>query len=160
MGEVSTLVGHRRRPCGLHVEHGAALPVYGEQLAVDLELLALAALDALPSGQVTLALALILIATMTVSDFVNNAATAAMMCPLAVSTAASLGVSADPFLMAVAVGAGCDFLTPVGHQCNTLVLGPGGYRFGDYARLGAPLTVLILVVAPSLIALVWPFAGG
>jgi di/tricarboxylate transporter len=58
--------------------------------------------------------------------------------------------------MAVAVGAGCDFLTPIGHQCNTLVMGPGGYRFGDYARLGAPLSLLVIVIAVTLIQMVWP----
>jgi di/tricarboxylate transporter len=96
---------------------------------------------------------------MAATPFLNNAATVLIVAPIGLGLAKHLGLSPDPFLMAVAVGAGCDFLTPVGHQCNTLVLGPGGYRFGDYARLGAPLTVLILVVAPSLIALVWPFAG-
>ena len=60
--------------------------------------------------------------------------------------------------MATAVGAGCDFLTPIGHQCNTLVLGPGGYRFGDYARLGAPLSVLVLVFGTMLILFFWPLA--
>lgn len=96
---------------------------------------------------------------MAATPFLNNAATVLIVAPIGLGLAKHLGLSPDPFLMAVAVGAGCDFLTPVGHQCNTLVLGPGGYRFADYARLGAPLTVLILVVAPSLIALVWPFAG-
>ena len=96
---------------------------------------------------------------MAATPFLNNAATVLIVAPIGLGLAKHLGLSPDPFLMAVAVGAGCDFLTPVGHQCNTLVLGPGGYRFGDYARLGAPLTALILVVAPSLIALVWPFAG-
>lgn len=96
---------------------------------------------------------------MAATPFLNNAATVLIVAPIGLELAKHLGLSPDPFLMAVAVGAGCDFLTPVGHQCNTLVLGPGGYRFGDYARLGAPLTVLILLVAPSLIALVWPFAG-
>jgi len=96
---------------------------------------------------------------MAATPFLNNAATVLIVAPIGLGLAKHLGLSPDPFLMAVAVGAGCDFLTPVGHQCNTLVLGPGGYRFSDYARLGAPLTALILVVAPSLIALVWPFAG-
>jgi di/tricarboxylate transporter len=96
---------------------------------------------------------------MAATPFLNNAATVLIVAPIGLGLAKHLGLSPDPFLMAVAVGAGCDFLTPVGHQCNTLVLAPGGYRFGDYARLGAPLTVLILVVAPGLIAWVWPFAG-
>lgn len=97
---------------------------------------------------------------MAATPFLNNAATVLIVAPIGLSLAQRLGLSPDPFLMAVAVGAGCDFLTPIGHQCNTLVLGPGGYKFSDYARLGAPLTVLILAVAPLLITLFWPFAGG
>jgi di/tricarboxylate transporter len=96
---------------------------------------------------------------MAATPFLNNAATVLIAAPIGMGVAQRLGLSPDPFLMAVAVGAGCDFLTPVGHQCNTLVLGPGGYRFGDYARLGAPLTVVILLVAPWLIAWIWPFTG-
>lgn len=96
---------------------------------------------------------------MAATPFLNNAATVLIAAPIGMGVAQRLGLSPDPFLMAVAVGAGCDFLTPVGHQCNTLVLGPGGYRFGDYARLGAPLTVLILLIAPWLIAWIWPFTG-
>jgi len=95
---------------------------------------------------------------MAATPFLNNAATVLIAAPIGMGLAQRLGLSPDPFLMAVAVGAGCDFLTPVGHQCNTLVLGPGGYRFGDYARLGAPLTALILLIAPWLIAWIWPFA--
>lgn len=96
---------------------------------------------------------------MIATPFLNNAATVLIVAPIGMGLAQRLGMSPDPFLMAVAVGAGCDFLTPIGHQCNTLVLAPGGYRFGDYARLGAPLTVLILIAAPALIAVFWPFAG-
>jgi di/tricarboxylate transporter len=96
---------------------------------------------------------------MAATPFLNNAATVLIVAPIGMGLAQRLGLSPDPFLMAVAVGAGCDFLTPIGHQCNTLILGPGGYKFSDYARLGAPLTVLILVVAPLLITLFWPFAG-
>ena len=96
---------------------------------------------------------------MAATPFLNNAATVLIVAPIGLSLAQRLGLSPDPFLMAVAVGAGCDFLTPIGHQCNTLVLGPGGYKFSDYARLGAPLTVLILAVAPLLITLFWPLAG-
>lgn len=95
---------------------------------------------------------------MAATPFLNNAATVLIAAPIGMGVAQRLGLSPDPFLMAVAVGAGCDFLTPVGHQCNTLVLGPGGYRFGDYARLGAPLSALILLIAPWLIAWIWPFA--
>src|SRR6202040_1777188 len=79
-----------------------------------------------------------------------------VMGPIAASLAQKLGYHMDPFLMAVAVGAGSDFLSPIGHQCNTLVLGPGGYRFGDYWRLGLPLSMIVLVVGVPLIMLFWP----
>ena len=102
------------------------------------------------------ALALILAAAMLVTPFLNNAATVLVMAPIAVSFSASLGYRPDAFLMAVAIGAGCDFLTPIGHQCNTLVMGPGGYRFGDYARLGAPLSLLVILVAVPALLQVWP----
>jgi di/tricarboxylate transporter len=93
---------------------------------------------------------------MAVTPFLNNAATVLVMAPIAVSLAQTLGYRPDAFLMAVAVGAACDFLTPIGHQCNTLVMGPGGYRFGDYARLGAPLSLLVVLIGVPLIMLVWP----
>ena len=104
------------------------------------------------------ALALILAAAMAVTPFLNNAATVLVMAPIAASFATSLGYKPDAFLMAVAIGAGCDFLTPIGHQCNTLVMGPGGYRYGDYARLGAPLSILVVVVAVPMLLLVWPLS--
>lgn len=102
------------------------------------------------------ALGLILVAAMAVTPFLNNAATVLVMAPIAAMFAGDLGYRPEAFLMAVAVGAGCDFLTPIGHQCNTLVMGPGGYRFGDYARLGAPLSLLVIAVAVPLILMVWP----
>ena len=102
------------------------------------------------------ALVLILVAAMAVTPFLNNAATVLVMAPIAVSLAQTLGYRPDAFLMAVAVGAASDFLTPIGHQCNTLVMGPGGYRFGDYARLGAPLSLLVIVIGVPLIMLFWP----
>jgi di/tricarboxylate transporter len=102
------------------------------------------------------ALAVILAAAMLVTPFLNNAATVLVMAPIAVSFSSSLGYRPDAFLMAVAIGAGCDFLTPIGHQCNTLVMGPGGYRFGDFARLGAPLSLLVILVAVPTLLLVWP----
>ncbi len=108
------------------------------------------------SGEPVIVLALILVVTMTLSDFINNAATAAVMCPIALGTAAQLGVNPDSFLMAVAIGASCAFLTPIGHQNNTLILGPGGFRFGDYWRLGLPLEILIVVVSVPLLQVVWP----
>jgi di/tricarboxylate transporter len=102
------------------------------------------------------AVALILVAAMGVTPFLNNAATVLVMAPIAATFAEGLGYRPEPFLMAVAVGAGCDFLTPIGHQCNTLVMGPGGYRFGDYARLGAPLSLIVILVGVPLILAVWP----
>lgn len=102
------------------------------------------------------AVALVLAAAMAVTPFLNNAATVLVMAPIAATFAGELGYRPEAFLMATAVGAGCDFLTPIGHQCNTLVMGPGGYRFGDYARLGAPLSLLVLLVGTPLIMAVWP----
>ena len=102
------------------------------------------------------AVGLIMIAAMAVTPFLNNAATVLVMAPIASVFATQLGYRPEAFLMAVAVGAGCDFLTPIGHQCNTLVMGPGGYRFGDYARLGAPLSLLVVLVGVPLILAVWP----
>jgi len=110
------------------------------------------------SGGVSPAVVLVvlMIVTMTLSDAMNNAATAVIAAPLALDIANRLEVSADPFLMAVAVGASCSFLTPIGHQNNTLIMGPGGYRFGDYWRMGLPLEILIVVVGVPMILLVWP----
>ncbi|MBO9516425.1 MAG: SLC13 family permease, partial [Porphyrobacter sp.] len=102
------------------------------------------------------ALALILVAAMALTPFLNNAATVLVMAPIAAEFATGLGYRPDAFLMAVAVGAACDFLTPIGHQCNTLVMGPGGYRFGDYWRLGLPLSLLVVVLGVPLIGIVWP----
>jgi len=101
-------------------------------------------------------LALVLIVTMFLSDIINNAATALVMAPIGVSIATSLGVSSDAFLMSVAVGASCAFLTPIGHQSNTLVMGPGGYKFGDYWRMGLPLEIIIVALAVPLLLIIWP----
>lgn len=103
------------------------------------------------------ALALIMVAAMAVTPFLNNAATVLVMAPIAATFATDLGYAPEAFLLAVAIGAGCDFLTPIGHQCNTLVMGPGGYKFGDYWRLGAPLSVLVVLVGVPTLMLVWPF---
>jgi di/tricarboxylate transporter len=100
--------------------------------------------------------AILLLVGMCVTPFLNNAATVLILAPIAVSLATSLKMNADPLLMAVAIGAGCDFLTPIGHQCNTLVMGPGGYRFGDYWRLGLPLSFIVLLTGVPLILLFWP----
>ncbi len=99
---------------------------------------------------------IIMVLTMFLSDIINNAATALIMAPISVGIAVSMGVSADPFLMAVAIGASCAFLTPIGHQCNALILGPGGYKFSDYWRMGLPLEILIVIIGTPLILYFWP----
>ena len=101
-------------------------------------------------------LTLLIIVTMTLSDVMNNTATAIIAAPIAVEIAARLGVNPDPFLMAVAVAASSAFLTPIGHKNNTLIMGPGGYRFGDYWRMGLPLEILVIAVAVPMILWVWP----
>lgn len=113
-------------------------------------------MDHVAQGNAIVALAMVLIVTMFLSDLMNNAATAAVMCPIAIGTALALGVNADSFLMAVAIGASCAFLTPIGHQNNTLILGPGGFKFADYWRLGLPLELLVIVVALPLLVVFWP----
>jgi len=104
------------------------------------------------------AVAGVMLASMAVTPFLNNAATVLIVAPIGATLARQLGFNPDPFLMAVAVGAACDFLTPIGHQCNTLVMGPGGYKFSDYPRLGAPLSLLVLLAGPPLILMFWPLA--
>lgn len=104
-------------------------------------------------------LALIMIAALAVTPFLNNAATVLVMGPIAATFASNLGLSPDPFLMAVAIGAACDFLTPIGHQSNTLVMGAGGYRFTDYWKLGLPLSIYVVLAGVPLIALFWPLAS-
>jgi len=101
-------------------------------------------------------LAVILIGTMFLSDLVNNAAAVVLMAPIGINLAGGLGVSVDPFLMAITIGASCAFLTPIGHQSNTLVMGPGGYKFGDYWRMGLLLEVIVVLVAIPLIFIFWP----
>ena len=136
---------------------GALIPVATAAASTGAaDLLARVLLDDVAQGRPVVALALVLVATMTLSDSMNNAATAAVMCPIAISAAEQLGVSADSFLMAVAIGASCAFLTPIGHQNNTLILGPGGFRFGDYWRLGLPMEILVVAVSLPMLLLVWP----
>ncbi len=101
-------------------------------------------------------LTLLVIITMTLSDVMNNTATAVIAAPIAIETAARLDVNPDAFLMGVAVAASCAFLTPIGHKNNTLIMGPGGYQFGDYWRVGLPLEILIVLVSVPMILLVWP----
>jgi di/tricarboxylate transporter len=101
-------------------------------------------------------LVVVLLVTMFLSDLVNNAAAVVLMASIALSVAEGLGASPDPFLIAVAIGGSCAFLTPIGHQSNVMVLEPGGYEFGDYWRLGLPLELIIVTVAVPLLLLLWP----
>jgi di/tricarboxylate transporter len=100
-------------------------------------------------------LVIILVFTMFISDLINNAATAVIMAPLSIKVAEQMNHPIEPFLMAVAVGASCAFLSPIGHQCNTLVMGPGNYRFSDYWKLGLPLEILIVCISIPVIMNTW-----
>jgi len=113
-------------------------------------------LDNIAQGNAVIGLVVLLVVTMFLSDIMNNAATAAVMCPIGISAAVHLGVNADAFLMAIAVGSSCAFLTPIGHQNNTLILGPGGFHFGDYWRLGLVLEVIVIAISVPMILWVWP----
>lgn len=136
---------------------GALIPVANAMASTGAaDWLAQGLLESVARGHPVVALALVLIVTMTLSDFMNNAATAAVMCPLALSTATQLNAQPDAFLMAVAIGASCAFLTPIGHQNNTLILGPGGFRFGDYWRLGLPMELIVVSVSLPVLLWIWP----
>jgi len=136
---------------------GALIPVAGAMSATGAaDLLARLLMENLAQGNAIITLTLLLVVTMTLSDFMNNAATAAVMCPIALSAASQLGVSPDSLLMAVAIGASCSFLTPIGHQNNTLILSPGGFRFGDYWRLGLPLEILVALISVPMLLWIWP----
>jgi len=136
---------------GAMIPVGQALETSGGAETIANQLLAL-------SGQMppVATIVILLVATMFLSDIINNAAAAVLMSPIAINLANTLGASVDPFLMCIALGASCAFLTPIGHQSNTLVMGPGGYNFGDYWKLGLPLEILIILVGVPLIILVWP----
>ena len=101
-------------------------------------------------------LVILMVATMLLSNINNNAAAAILAAPIALSVASGMNVSADPLLMAVAIGASCAFLTPIAHQSNTLVMEPGGYNFTDYWKLGLPLSILVILTALPVILWVWP----
>jgi len=101
-------------------------------------------------------LTVLMLVTMTLSDVLNNTATTIVAAPVGIQMANALGVSADPFLMAVAVAASSAFLTPIGHKNNTLIMGPGGYSFGDYWRMGLPLEIIVVAVSIPSILLFWP----
>ena len=109
--------------------------------------------DALPPWAM---LGIVLVTTMLLSAIINNAAAVILMAPIGIGVADTLGASSDPFLMAVAIGASSAFLSPIGHQSNTIVMGPGGYQFGDYWRMGLPLEIVVITVSIPLIMWVWP----
>jgi di/tricarboxylate transporter len=135
----------------------ALIPVAGAmQVTGAADVLARFLVDTIAQGNAVAALVVVLVTTMFLSDVMNNAATAAVLCPIAIGIAAALGVNPDSFLMAVAFGASCAFLTPIGHQNNTLILGPGGFRFGDYWRLGVPMEILVVGVGVPMLLVVWP----
>jgi di/tricarboxylate transporter len=136
---------------------GALIPVATAMTTTGAaDFLASQMLDNIAQGHPLVALIVILIVTMTLSDFMNNAATAAVMCPIAISTAGQLNVNPDTFLMAVAIGASCAFLTPIGHQNNTLIMGPGGFHFGDYWKVGLPMEIIVVLVSVPMLLIVWP----
>jgi di/tricarboxylate transporter len=136
---------------GSMIPLGAALEASGGT-----QLLANGLLDLTAGWPAWAVLTVLMVVTMTLSDVLNNTATAIVAAPVGIAMAESLGVSPDPFLMAVAVAASAAFLTPIGHKNNTLILGPGGYRFGDYWRMGLPLEALIIAVSVPMLLLVWP----
>jgi len=119
-------------------------------------LIAAAIIEVSAGSSPVVVLTVLMIVTMTLSDVINNTATAVIAAPIAINIADSLGVSPDPFLMCVAVAASCAFLTPIGHKNNTLILGPGGYHFRDYWRMGLPLEILIVAVGVPTILWAWP----
>jgi di/tricarboxylate transporter len=136
---------------------GAMIPVGQAMQATGTTSVIAEALSALVGGYpAVVALVVVLVLTMTLSDVINNAATAVVMAPIAIDLAGRLNASADTFLMAVAIGASCAFLTPIGHQNNALIMGPGGYHFGDYWRMGLPLEILIVAVATPMLLWIWP----
>jgi len=136
---------------------GALIPVGGAMATTGMARVVAEALSAALAGAPVFAvLALLMLVTTALSNVLNNAATAVVMAPIAVDMAAHLDANSDPFLMAVAVAASCAFLTPIGHQNNALVMGPGGYAFGDYWPLGLPLTAGVIALAVPAILFFWP----
>lgn len=136
---------------------GSMIPIGGAlQSTGSTSLIAGGIVDLASGFSPVVVLTLLVIVTMTLSDVMNNTATAVIAAPVAIEIAARLDVSPDPFLMGVAVAASCAFLTPIGHKNNTLIMGPGGYKFGDYWRMGLPLEIIIVATAVPVITVVWP----
>jgi di/tricarboxylate transporter len=136
---------------GSMIPIGAALEATGGTSVIASGIVAVAA-----GASPVVVLALLMIVTMTLSDVMNNTATAVIAAPVGVQIATTLDVNPDAFLMAVAVAASCAFLTPIGHKNNTLIMGPGGYHFGDYWRMGLPLELIVIAVSVPMILVVWP----
>ncbi|MDJ0937932.1 MAG: SLC13 family permease [Kiloniellales bacterium] len=136
---------------GALIPIGEALQATGGTALIAGGILSLA--DDIPTW---LMLALLMMVSMLLSDIIHNTPTAVLMAPIGAAVAQGLNLSIEPFLMAVAVGAASPYLTPIGHQSNTLVMGPGGYRFGDYARMGLPLEIIVIATATPMILWVWP----
>ena len=135
----------------------ALMPIAGAMQSTEAaDLMAHFLVATIAQGHAIAALTVIMVTTMVLSSVMNNAATAAVLCPIAIGIAADLNVNPDSFLMAVAIGASCAFLTPIGHQNATLILGPGGFRFGDYWKLGLPLEALVVAVSIPVMLIVWP----
>ena len=141
--EVLILIG-ALTPLSEAVQHNGGTALVGHALA-----------GMLTGASPVIVLGGMLVAAMAAAPFLHNAPTVLVLAPIGVALAQRLGLNPDAFLMAVATGAGCDFLTPIGHQCNTLVRGPGGYRFGDYWRLGLPLSIIVVLCGTLLIGQVW-----
>lgn len=137
---------------GSMIPIGAALEASGGT-----SLLAQGIVDVAAGAPPWVVLTLLMVVTMTLSDVLNNTATTVIAAPIAIDIATKLGVNPDPFLMCVAIAASCAFLTPIGHKNNTLIMGPGGYQFGDYWRMGLPLEIIVIAVAIPMILIVWPF---
>jgi len=136
---------------GALIPVGAAFETTGGADLVAGQILALAG-----AWPVWMMIGLVMLVTMLLTGLINNAATVVLMAPIGVTIAEVLGISTDPVLMSIAVGASSAFLTPIGHQSNTLVMGPGGYKFGDYGIMGLPVSILVILVATPLILIVWP----
>ena len=138
---------------------GAMIPIsVALEVSGGTELLADLFVQGTQGWPIILILTALMVVTMTLSDVLNNVATALIAAPIALDVALRLHVNPDPFLMAVAVAASCAFLTPIGHKNNTLIMGPGGYAFGDYWRMGLPLEILVVITAVPMILLVWPLS--
>ena len=138
---------------------GAMIPIsVALEVSGGTELLADLFVQGTQGWPIILILTALMVVTMTLSDVLNNVATALIAAPIALDVALRLQVNPDPFLMAVAVAASCAFLTPIGHKNNTLIMGPGGYAFGDYWRMGLPLEILVVITAVPMILLVWPLS--